>query len=217
MSGPRIGLVHALRDSMPPVDAALAEHWPDAVPLHLFDGSLYADRSRGTATDAEIDRRIAMLLRHSADVGAEGILFTGSFFGAAVEKGREGLSIPVLTSFQGIVEAAFAADDTFQVLSTAPDSAPLLIRELDRQAAGRPCAARGASVSEAIQALLAGEPDRHDEIIAAATADLPAEGTVLFAQFSMGRAKRLAEARSGRRVLAPAEAGILALKRILEA
>src|SRR3546814_1417824 len=94
MTEPRIGLVHALRDSMPPVDAALAEHWPGAIPLHLFDGSLYADRSRGTATDAEIDRRIAALLRHSADAGAEGILFTGSFFGAAVEKGREGLSVP---------------------------------------------------------------------------------------------------------------------------
>ena len=217
MSGPRIGLVHALRDSMPPVDAALAEHWPDAVALHLFDGSLYADRSRGTASDEEIDRRIALLLRHSADVGAEGILFTGSFFGAAVEKGREGLSIPVLTSFQGIVDAAFAADDTFQVLSTAPDSAPLLIRELERQAKGRGCTSNGSSVPDAIAALLAGDAERHDEIIADATARLPPEGTVLFAQFSMGRAKRLAETRSGRRILAPAEAGILALKRMLGA
>lgn len=215
MSGPRIGLVHALRDSMPPVDAALAEHWPEAVPLHLFDGSLYADRSRGTASEAEIDRRIALLLRHSADVGAEGILFTGSFFGAAVEKGREGLSVPVLTSFEGIIETAFSADERFHVLSTAPDSAPLLIGELERQAAGRRCVATGSSVPEAIAALIDGQPERHDEIIAAATADLPSEGTVLFAQFSMGRAKALAEACSGRKILTPAEAGILKLKQLL--
>ena len=217
MTGPRIGLVHALRDSMPPIDAALAEHWPEAVALHLFDGSLYADRSRRTASDAEIERRIAELLRHSADVGAEGILFTGSFFGAAVEKGREGLSIPVLTSFDGIVEAAFAADGIFQVLSTAADSAPLLIRELERRADGRACRAEGSSVPEAIEALLSGDPERHDELIAAATAALPKEGTVLFAQFSMGRARAKAEAASGRTIIAPAEAGILALKRKLTA
>ncbi|MFN4088136.1 MAG: aspartate/glutamate racemase family protein [Alphaproteobacteria bacterium] len=215
MSGPRIGLVHALRDSMPPLDAALAEHWPEAVALHLFDGSLYADRNRATATEAEIERRIARLLRHSAEAGAAGILFSGSFFGAAVEMGREGLSVPVLTSFDGIVEAAFAADTDFQVLSSAPDSATLLVAELERRAEGRAVRARPHSVPEAIAALLAGEPERHDEAVAAAAAALPPEGTILLAQFSMGRAKSLAEARSGRRILAAAEAGVLHLKRLL--
>ena len=80
----RVGAVHALLGSIGPTQAALDRVWPECDVAHLLDGSLYLDRSAGTADEAEIARRIDALIRHSADTGAEAILFTGSFFGAAV-------------------------------------------------------------------------------------------------------------------------------------
>lgn len=214
----RIGLVHALRDSMPPVDAAFAAHWPQALVTHLFDGSLYLDRSRGTAGPSEIDRRIAELLRYSASTGAEAILFTGSFFGAAVEKGRQGLGVPALTSYEALVEAAFSMGRRFALLSTARDSAPLLHADLERyaRANGLTFTATEHVVEGALDALLDDDAARHDELIASAAAEVPQCDAVLLAQFSMARAKALAAQRSGGRVLTAPETAVLKLRRMLQ-
>ncbi len=213
---PRIGLVHALRDSMPPVDAAFAALWPEALTTHLFDSSLYVDRSRGTAGPSEIDRRIAELLRYCASTGAEAILFTGSFFGAAVEKGRQGLGVPVLTSYEALVEAAFSMGRRFAVLSTARDSAPLLTADLARyaKANGLTFEVEERVVEGAIDALLGGDAAGHDAAIADAVAAMPQCDAVLLAQFSMGRAKDLAVERSGKRVLTAPEMAVLKLKQM---
>ena len=212
---PRIGLVHALRDSIPPLDAAFAQHWPAAVTTHLFDSSLYVDRSRNAIEAPEINRRIAELLRYCTSTGAEAILFTGSFFGAAVEAGRQGLSVPVLTSYEALVEAAFSMGRRFAVVSTAKDSAPLLTADLRRYAEAHklPLETEELVASGAMEALFSGDTGRHDELIAAAAAQSSDCDAVLLAQFSMARASALAAERSGKRILTAPETAVLKLKR----
>ena len=73
----RIGAVHALLGSINPTQAAFDRSWPEADVAHLLDGSLYLDRSRGTADAAEIARRIDGLVQHSVASGSQAILFTG--------------------------------------------------------------------------------------------------------------------------------------------
>jgi hypothetical protein len=214
---PRIALVHALRDSMPPLDAAFAQQWPAAVTTHLFDSSLYVDRSRNTAGAAEIQRRITELLRYAKSTGAEAMLFTGSFFGAAVEAGREGLGVPVLTSFDALVEAAFSMGRRFAVVSTAKDSAPLLTADLKRyaEANGLTFEAEERVAAGAMDALFAGDLDRHDAMIAEAAASAGPCDAVLLAQFSMTRAADLAREWSGKRVLTAPDAAVTKLKQML--
>ena len=214
---PRIALVHALRDSMPPLDAAFAQQWPEAVTTHLFDSSLYVDRSRNTAGAAEINRRIAELLRYAKSTGAEAMLFTGSFFGAAVEAGRQDLGVPVLTSFEALVEAAFSMGRRFAVISTAKDSAPLLTADLRRyaDAHGLELATEEHVAAGAMDALFAGDLDRHDGMIADAAASAGTCDAVLLAQFSMTRAAELARQRSGKRVLTAPDAAVAKLKQML--
>lgn len=214
----RAGLVHALQDSMEPVAAAMRRHWPDAEFAHLFDGSLYLDRSRGTATPDEIDRRVRELLRYSAGTGVDGILFTGSFFGGAVRKARADLPIPVLTSYDGLVEAALAKGTRFWVLATAADSVKLLENDIAEEATrkGIRTDVQGLFVPDAMEALLGGERDRHDELVAAAAAALPPCDAIILAQFSMAPAQTMAAQRSGQVVLTAPDAGVLKLRNLLE-
>jgi hypothetical protein len=213
----RIGLVHALQDSIVPVAQAMAAHWPEADFAHLFDGSLYLDRSRGTATPEEVDRRVRTLLHYSASTGVDGILFTGSFFGAAVRKARAELEIPVLTSYDGLVEAALAKGSRFWVLATAADSVKLLEQDLAEEAAraGVEIGVQGLFVPDAMEALLSGDRQRHDELVAAAAAALPPCDAILLAQFSMAPAQILAAQRSRQTVLTAPDAGVQKLRRML--
>ena len=108
----RIGVVHALTASIPPIEAAFTAVWPEAQVVNLCDQSLYVDYERwGRETD-EITRRVTALLAYSADSGAQGILFSGSLFSQSVEAARAKMNIPVLTAYEAMIEAAFSGSAT---------------------------------------------------------------------------------------------------------
>src|SRR3546814_19729643 len=90
----RIGLVHAFQAAILPTEAAFAEAWPEAEPISLYDGSLYADYTARRELTPKIRRRVAGLLRHSAETGAAAILLPGSFFHAPVRAERQTQAIP---------------------------------------------------------------------------------------------------------------------------
>ena len=163
----RIGAVHALMNSIEPTQAAFDRHWPVADVAHLLDGSLYLDRNRGTADAAVLAARIDRLIRYSVATGAEAVLFTGSFFGAAVRQAQGHVGVPVLTSFDGLVERALSLDRPLCVISTAAESVRLLVAELEHEAARR---SRHVSLSSqvvtgAMDALVQGDAERHDRLV----------------------------------------------------
>ena len=91
-------------NAIPTTQLAFDWGWSSADVAHLLDGSLYLDRSRCTADEGELASRIDRLIKYSAETGAEGIIVTGSFFGEAAKRAREGVAVPVATSFEGIIE-----------------------------------------------------------------------------------------------------------------
>lgn len=210
----RIGAVHALLGSIDPTRAAFERGWPEADVAHLLDGSLYLDRSRGTADAEEIARRIDRLIRHSAATGAEAILFTGSFFGEAVRAAAPHVGVPVLTSFDGLVEQALAIARPLRVLSTAADSTTLLVEELRRVAAarGQTVEVTGDVIPGALDALVGGDAAAHDRLVVEAAGRSDADCAVLFAQFSMERVLDEAAARAAGPVLGPATAAVARLR-----
>lgn len=213
----RIGAVHALQGSIGPTQAAFERGWPEVDVAHLLDGSLYLDRSRGTADAAEIARRIDRLIQHSAATGAEAVLFTGSFFGEAVRAAAPNVDVPVLTSFDGLVEAALALARPVRVLSTAADSTTLLVAELESTAAARgyDIDVTGEVVPGALDALVGGDLEEHDRRVLEAIDRPDSDHAVVFAQFSMERV--MEEASSGARVpvLGPATAAVGRLRELL--
>ena len=79
---PRIALIHALSHSVEPINAFMAEQWPEATRMNLLDDSLSADLARsGRGLDAAMHKRFADLADYALGSGAEAILFTCSAFG----------------------------------------------------------------------------------------------------------------------------------------
>ncbi len=213
----RIGAVHALMNAIPTTQTAFDRLWSAADVAHLLDGSLYLDRSQGTADDAELASRIDRLIKYSASTGAEGIIVTGSFFGDFAKQARDGVSVPVATSFDGIVERALALDQPLHVLATAPDSATLLTAELEREATARSLSLslfRGA-VAGAMDALIGGDVDRHDSLVLEAVRAVDAGTAILFAQFSMERILPGSAAVRTAPVIGPASEGVARLRDLI--
>ena len=209
----RIGAVHALMNSIGPTQAAFVKRWSAANVAHLLDGSLYLDRSRGTADDAEMASRVERLIAYSAATGAEGIIFTGSFFGDAVKKARGRMTVPVVTSFDGIIERAFKVDCPLHILATAPDSVTLLMGELQREAAqrSRVVTLSGHAVADALDALISGDPERHDHLVIEAVRAVDLDAAILFAQFSMERVYEQAASERKTPVFGPATEAVARL------
>lgn len=209
MTGPRIGLVHALHASMAPVEAAFVEDWPEAQTVSLFDQSLYLDYNAAGGLTEEIAERVAALLLHSARCGARAILFTGSLFGTAVESARAGMHIPVLASYEAMIQVAFRRGHRLGIVATVPDTARLIADDIHRYAShqGFPCELQTRLVANAMEALQGGDRPRHDQLVANAAADLKSCDAILLSQFSMAPVlKRLDLDVADRTLTAPASA-----------
>ena len=214
---PRIGLVHALYDSIAPLQQAFDAHWPDAEVVHLFDGSLYADYRHHGEVTPQITQRVATLIRHSRESGAAGILFSGSLFGPAVEAARVELEIPVLTAYESMIEAAFRQGGRLALLATVADSLQALETDVRRHAAAAqvPCAVEARHVPGALDALQAGNRAEHDQRIAACAAEMSECDALLLAQHSMGPASGLIPSVPGRVVLTSPETAVMNMKSLV--
>ena len=214
----RVGAVHALTASIEPTQAAFKRAWPQADVAHLIDSSLYLDRSQGTADVEEIARRIDQLIQHSASTGAQGILFTGSFFGDAVRQARPHVNVAVLTSFDGIIERALGLNSPLRVISTAPDSTALLVKELEQEAQSRglTVSIAGQVIDGAMEALTSGALEQHDALVLDAIRAMGEDEVIVIAQFSMERVIDDAPSVTKAPVIGTATEGVAALRRALE-
>ena len=108
MTGPRIALIHALRESQVPIWEAFAADWPEARTTNLLDDSLSADLAAEGELTADMIGRFLTLGRYAASTGADAILFTCSAFGPAIAAVQQDLDIPVLTPNEAAFEEAIA-------------------------------------------------------------------------------------------------------------
>ena len=214
---PRIFLLHAYRFSMGPIDEAFAEQWPQAQAIRLLDESLYADAGADGTLPADIVARLVSLFRHCALSGGQGIVFTGSTFGPAVEAARAAVAIPVLKADEAMTEAAVARGGRVLILATAKRALPVLRASLDAAAA-----AAGAKieigetwVQGAKEANDAGRSADHDRLIAEAAASAGTWDTIMLGQMSMAPAIEHMRPELASRVLSSPSASVAKMKRLV--
>ena len=219
MTRPRIGLVHALHASIAPIEAAFSTLWPEAETVSLYDQSLYTDFNKAGGLTPEVSRRIESLLRFSAESGAQAILFTGSLFGDPVEAARERLDVPVLTAYEAMIEEAFRAppQPRLGLLATAAGTADMMSADIAEYAAahGLEYELDARTIAGAIDALLWGDREEHDELVLAAAAELGSCDVLMLAQFSMAPVASRVPELPGRRVLTSPGSAVAKLKRLL--
>jgi hypothetical protein len=213
----RIVLIHATRVAIEPIEAALALLWPEAQAVSILEESLAVDRAAGGVSLAELDGRIVTLCRYAETLAPQGILYTCSSFGAGVEEAARQSAVPVLKPNEAMFEEALAQGEDVVMLYTFPPALNGMSREFEEDVAARGVRARlrPVFVPEALEALKAGDADRHDALIAAAAAAVGPADAIMLAQFSMASAGQAAQAATQVPVLSSPDAAVLKLKRLI--
>ncbi|MGG5807938.1 aspartate/glutamate racemase family protein [Falsiroseomonas sp. CW058] len=208
----RVALIHALRHSPPPIEAAFRAEWPGASLMNLLDDSLSADLAReGRLTEA-MTARFLTLARYAAGTGARGILFSCSAFGPCIEACAADLApLPVLKPNEAAIEEAVAAGRRIGLLATFPGTLASMPAEFPPGVEVVPCLAEGA-----LAALDAGDAAAHDRLAAEAAAALRGRcDVVLLGQFSLARAAPRVSAATGLPVVTTPGSAVRKLKSLL--
>jgi len=216
----RIMLIHALQESQVPIWEAFKRGWPEARLFNLMDDSLSADlAAEGKLTQAII-HRFHLLGRYAADAGtqgqgADGILFTCSAFGPAIELVKKDLEIPVLHPNEAAFEEALEAGARIGMLVSFGPSLPALTADFQALAdkLDKPLKLEARLVDGALKALQSGNAAEHDRLIADAAKTLPNVDAIVLGQFSMARAKAAIQADV--KVLTTPDCAVAKIRRVL--
>jgi Asp/Glu/Hydantoin racemase len=209
----RIALIHALKHSIPPIEASFAKLWPAARLMNLLDDSLSADLARdGRLTDAMTERFLS-LGRYAVRTGADAILFTCSAFGPCIEAvARAHALMPVLKPNEAMIEQAAAQGRRVGLLSTFAPTLASMPPEFPGSVELVPKLAGGA-----LAALDRGDREGHDRVVVEASKDLRDCDLIALAQYSMAPAAPLVAQASGRPVLTTPDSAVRKLKKMLAA
>jgi hypothetical protein len=196
MPGPRIVLVHAVQVAMEPVESAFRSGWPEAERVNLLDDSLSPDRAATDRLPPAMFDRFAALTDYAAAIGAAGVLFTCSAFGPAIERAAAGRAFPVFKPNEAMFDEALRRGTRLGMLATFAPSVAGMEEEFRAQAVARGVSAtiETICVPEAMTALRAGDPERHNTLLASAAPRLARCDAVMLAHFSTSRAAAAAQA-----------------------
>lgn len=213
----RIFLVHPTPLAVAPVDEAFKKLWPQAQVLNLLDESLYADVGANGELTPALYARVANLFRHCEASGADGIVFSGSTFGPAVEEGRKGIKVPVLRIEEGMMDEAVARGGSILVVSTQKRAMPVVRATLDGSAkrAKKAPTIKDIWVDGARDALNAGDTDKHDRLIAEQSAAAGDFDTVVLSMISMAPARAKMPPALAKKTLTSGECAVVRMRKLL--
>ncbi|MBS3997640.1 MAG: arylsulfatase [Hydrogenophaga sp.] len=217
---PRIALVHALAQSVAPINEALAREWPEAQRMNLLDDSLSADLARSLAADGNgldpaMHQRFETLAAYAEGTGAQAILFTCSAFGPCIDAvAARRPHLPVLKPNEAMVAEAVASGARVGLVATFAPTLASMPAEFPAGVQLRTALAEGA-----LESLERGDTAGHDARAVEAARALAAEGctVIALAQFSLARARVAVEQALGLRVLTTPDSAVRLLRRQLSA
>ncbi|OAF11237.1 aspartate/glutamate racemase family protein [Bradyrhizobium neotropicale] len=209
----RIALIHALKHSIAPIEAAFAKAWPEARLMNLLDDSLSADLARDGALNDAMTERFLALGDYAAATGANAILFTCSAFGPCIEAvARAHAPMPVLKPNEAMIEQAVMMGKRIGLLATFPPTLASMPSEFPASVQVVPRLAEGA-----LAALDRGDRAEHDRLIAEASRDLCDCDVVALAQFSIAAIAPLVSQATGRPVVTTPDSAVEKLMKLLGA
>jgi hypothetical protein len=207
----RIALIHALKHSLAPIEAAFARLWPDARLMNLLDDSLSADLARDGRLTTAMTERFLTLGRYAASTGADAILFTCSAFGPCIEAVASAHApMPVLKPNEAMIDEAIKQGRSIGLLSTFAPTLASMPPEFPASVEIVPKLVDGA-----LAALDRGDRTGHDRLVAEAAKDLRGCDVIALAQYSMAPAAALVAEATARPVLTTPDSAVRKLKDLL--
>lgn len=214
-------MIHATPLAVAPIKEAFERLWPQARRMNVLDDSLPSDLvATGCVDDALVARFIA-LVRYARQSGAQGVLFTCSAFGTAIEAAGAANGVRALKPNEAMFDEALDICATLGrpgrvgLISTFAASVNGMAHELETMAR-----ARGLEVSlqvavaqGALDALGRGDSEEHDSLISDAARLLLACDVLMLGQFSMSHMQDRIASETSLPVLNSPDSAVRLLKR----
>jgi Asp/Glu/hydantoin racemase len=212
----RIFLVHPTPLAMPPIDEAFKALWRDAQIVNLLDESLYADVGANGELTPALVARLVNLFKHCELSGGDGIVFSGSTFGPAVDEARKAVKVPVLRIEEAMMDDAAARGGSILLVCTQKRAQPVVRGTLDAavKRTGKTPKITELWVAGARDALNKGDNESHDRLIAEQSAAAGDFDQVIFGMMSMAPAKAKMPAALAAKVLTSGEAAVARLRKL---
>jgi len=219
MSGPRIGLIHAVTVAVDPIKDAFEKLWPEASTINILDDSLSPDRARDSDLTPAMSARIGALGDYALSTGCHGVLYTCSAFGEAIDAFARRAPVPVLKPNEAMFEAALSIGSRVGMLATFGPSVAGMEAEFFEQARarGRQANIKTILVEPAMAALKSGDVDSHNRLLAEAAPRLGDVDVIMLAHFSTSRAFGAVSEKTQRQVLSSPRTAVEAMRRMCAA
>jgi len=202
---------------MEPIHRALDTGWPEAEAINILDDGLSMDRSRDVQLTEAMTDRIMALARYAHRAGAEGILFTCSAFGPAIEQADADLPIPVLKPNEAMFETAMGYGTRIGMLATFGPAVATMEAEFEAEARRLVPQARLTTVlvPQAMEALRNGDAPTHNRLVAEHASRFEDVDALILAHFSTSRAGAAVREVTRFPVLTSPEAAVTKLRRLV--
>ncbi|TXK46081.1 Asp/Glu/hydantoin racemase [Pontibacter qinzhouensis] len=185
-----LGLIHTSATLVPVFQQLCQESLPDVNVFNIVDDSLIKDVIAKGELTAATSRRVVDYVGSAEAAGADYIMVTCSSIGAAVEAAAALTSVPVLRVDQPMADLAVQTGSRIGVIATLPTTLGPTSDLVKRRAAaaGKEIELTSKLCEGAFEALMSGDADKHDAMVAAALKDLSGQvDVILLAQASMAR------------------------------
>lgn len=215
---PRIALIHATRVAVDPIETAAARLWPEAETMTILEEGLSIDRQKSDDLTLALWDRIVGLAKYAECAGSQGVLFTCSAFGEAIEDAADGSPIPVMKPNEAMFDTAFAHGDRVAMITTFGPAAAGMEDEFRTSAAA--CGSKAKIISHfcegALDAKRAGDDLKHDQLIAKCASQVTDADVIMLGQFSMAGAADQVRSATRIPILTSPEAAIREMRRRVE-
>jgi Asp/Glu/hydantoin racemase len=190
MAKQRLGLLHTSATLVPMFEQLCKSKLLNVSVFNIVDDSLIKDVIACGELRPQTARRVVQHVASAEDAGADYIMVTCSSIGAAVETAASLASVPVLRVDQPMADHAVSTARRIGVIATLPTTLQPTADLLRRRAivAGREIQLTSRLCEGAFDALMGGDADKHDSMVANALRELSTQVDVIaLAQASMAR------------------------------
>ena len=185
-----LGLIHTSATLVPVFQKLCTDYLPGVNVFNIVDDSLIKDVIAKNQMTNLTARRVVNYVGSAELAGADLIMVTCSSIGAAVEASADLTSVPVLRVDQAMADLAVQTGKKIGVVATLPTTLGPTSDLVRRRAivAGKDIELTSRLCEGAFEALMGGNPDKHDEMVAAALTELSSQvNVIVLAQASMAR------------------------------
>jgi Asp/Glu/hydantoin racemase len=212
-----LAFIHTSPVLVPTFAQLAGELLPEVSVFHMVDESLIKNTIKAGHLTKLTARRVLSLIESAEQAGAEAVMVTCSSIGQAVTQSRHFIDVPVLRIDEAMAEAAVAKGTRIGVaatLRTTLDPTLELLqataRQGDKSIETVPCLCEGA-----FDAVINGQPDRHDSLVKDALQKLmKTVDVVVLAQASMASAASVVDVDVP--VLTSLKSGVKRLRELVE-